>query len=207
MRYEAELRLDPTADSFSGTIHIDVASERETDTVWLNATDLTFTSASARLGGVSIPAKAEVSGKDFLRLTFSQKLPAGAFPIDISYQGRVSLRDTTGVFRQKDGDSWYLFSKFEPIHARRAFPCFDEPSLKAPWQLTLHVKKDLLAVSNTPVLSESDEDGGTKKVVFAPTKPLSSYLVAFGVGPFEYVAAGTAGKKSSSHDNVECCDP
>ena len=68
----------------------------------------------------------------------------------LAYKGRVDLKDTQGLFRQREGDDWYVFSQFESIFARRAFPCFDEPGFKVPWQLTLHVPKNLVAVSNTP---------------------------------------------------------
>jgi alanyl aminopeptidase len=112
----------------------------------------------------------------------------------LAYTGRVATKDTEGIFRQKDGDDWYAFTQFEAIYARRAFPCFDEPSFKTPWQLTIHAPKGSVAVSNTPVtIQRSDGDGG-RTFVFAETKPLPSYLVAFGVGPFDVVPAGTAGR-------------
>src|SRR5262249_52231008 len=86
------------------------------------------------------------------------------------------------------------FTQFESIDARRAFPCFDQPDFKTPWRLTLHVKQEEKAFSNTPVTSESMEGDGFKRVAFAPTKPLPSYLIAFAVGPFEVVDGGKAGR-------------
>jgi alanyl aminopeptidase len=97
----------------------------------------------------------------------------------------------------KDGDRWYVYSQFEAIWARRAFPCFDEPSYKVPWQLTLRVKKDQVALSNAPMVSETDSGDGMKVVKFAETKPLPSYLVAIAVGDLEFVDAGTTGKKNT----------
>jgi alanyl aminopeptidase len=97
----------------------------------------------------------------------------------------------------KDGDRWYVYSQFEAIWARRAFPCFDEPSYKVPWQLTLRVKQDQVALSNAPIVSETDSGDGMKVVKFAETKPLPSYLVAIAVGDLEFVDAGTAGKKNT----------
>jgi alanyl aminopeptidase len=92
---------------------------------------------------------------------------------------------------------WYVYSQFEPTDARRAFPCFDEPQFKVPWQFTLHVKRTDLAASNTPVTSETAEDGEMKRVQFAATRPLPSYLIALAVGPFEIVNIGKTGRKKT----------
>src|SRR5262249_26710880 len=84
----------------------------------------------------------------------------------------------------------YVFSQLEAVYARRVFPCIDEPDRKVPWHVTLDVPKDLVAVSNTPVERETPLDDAHKRVAFATTRPLPSYLVAFGVGPFEILDAG-----------------
>lgn len=198
VRYAAELWIDPAKESFEGKIEIDVSLAGPSDTIWLNARELDIRSASARsgnggAGGGTLTAAADEVGRGFLRLSFPRSLSPGAWTVAITYTGRLTDQDAKGLFRQKDAGEWYASSQFEAIDARRAFPCFDEPSFKTPWQLTLHVRKEHMAVSNTPILSETNEPDGTKKVVFAATKPLPSYLVALGVGPFDVVPAGTAG--------------
>ena len=70
------------------------------------------------------------------------------------------------------------------------FPCLDEPDNKVPWQLTLDVPEAGGAVWNTPEKSVTPLDPSTKRVEFAVSKPLPTYLLAFGVGPFEIVDAG-----------------
>ncbi|HMA29147.1 MAG TPA: M1 family aminopeptidase [Thermoanaerobaculia bacterium] len=195
--YAAELWIDPSQDTFRGRIEIRISLKGETGTLWLNGKELTVESASAAaVDGPkdTLPAEASAAGMDFVRIHFQRNLQPGEYAVTLAYKGRVELKDTEGLFRQREGRDWYVFSQFESIFARRAFPCFDEPGFKVPWQLTLHVPKNLVAVSNTPVLSESDEAGGTKKVVFERTKPLPSYLIALGVGPFDIVPAGTAGR-------------
>ncbi len=196
VRYAAELWLDPSKEKFEGRIEIEISSKEETGTVWLNATELDVRSASAQKapGGEAIPGVAAAAGSDYVRLTFQRNLSPGPWTLSLEYSGRVESKDTQGVFRQKDGNDWYAFSHFEAIYARRAFPCFDEPSFKAPWQLTIHAPKGAIAVSNTPVVAERSDGDGARSFVFAPTKPLPSYLVAFGVGPFDVVPAGTAGR-------------
>jgi alanyl aminopeptidase len=196
-RYAAELWIDPSQDTFKGKIQIRISLKGESDTLWLNGKELTIeeTSAVSAAGPKDlILAEASAAGKDFVRIHFQRNLPPGEYDVTLTYRGRVDLKDTEGLFRQREGDDWYVFSQFEAIFARRAFPCFDEPGYKVPWQLALHVPRKLVAVSNTPVLSETDEGGGTKKVLFERTKPLPSYLIALGVGPFDIVPAGTAGR-------------
>jgi alanyl aminopeptidase len=196
VRYAAELWVDPSKEKFEGKIEIEISLKEETGTVWLNAKELDVRAASARRagGGETVPGAAAVAGSDYVGLTFQRNLSPGPWTVILEYSGHVESKDTEGVFRQKDGGDWYAFTQFEAIYARRAFPCFDEPSFKTPWQLTIHAPKGSIAVSNTPVASEAQEPDGGRKFVFAPTKPLPSYLVAFGVGPFDVVNAGTAGR-------------
>ena len=193
--YAAELWIDPAKETFEGKIEIRISSKEETGTVWLNARELDVRTAAARRDGgkEAIPATPAVAGSDYVSLTFRRNLSPGPWTLSLEYAGRIESKDTEGVFREREGDDWYVFSDFEATNARRAFPCFDEPSFKAPWQLTIHAPKGAIAVSNTPVASEATGADG-RTFVFAPTKPLPSYVVAFGVGPFDVVDAGTAGR-------------
>src|SRR5512140_2394966 len=195
-RYAAELWLDPAKERFEGKIQIRISLKGESDTLWLNGKELTIESASAVAAGGKdvIAAEGSAAGTDYVRIHFQRNLPPGEYDVTLAYSGRVESKDTEGVFRQKDGADWYAFSHFEAIYARRAFPCFDEPSFKTPWQLTIHAPKGAIAVSNTPVIAERSDGDGARSFVFAETKPLPSYLVAFGVGPFDIVPAGTAGR-------------
>ncbi len=192
--YRAELNLDPTKDSFSGSIEIQADIQQATPIIWLNQSNITVTRASVIAGGKTLPAKAIPGGDDFLGLQLDSPAPAGHAVIKINYSGMIQTKNSSGIFRQQDGGNWYAFTQFEATDARAAFPCFDEPSYKTPWQLTLHVPSLNSAISNTPVASEKTE-GSTRTFVFRETLPLPSYLVAFAVGPFEYVSGGPAGQK------------
>jgi alanyl aminopeptidase len=193
-RYRLDLTLIPEQDTFSGRIEIDLDIHKPTDVVWLNARNLTIDDARFEIAGRTRAAKVQAGGQEFTGFALSSPVPAGQARLRIAYHGAFNKSGSDGLFKEQDGGDWYVFSQFESIDARQAFPCFDEPSFKVPWQLTLHVKKQDAAVSNTPVLSETDEAGGRKKVVFAETRPIPSYLVAMGVGPFAFVDAGKAGK-------------
>lgn len=190
------LTLVPTEDITQGAIDIDVTVNEPTRIVWLHAAEITVESASITQGGAELRPKTTQTEKGLLGLTLERALDKGAARVHIAFKGKVDPASDRGVFRQKEGEETYLFTQFENTEARRAFPCFDEPSFKIPWQLTLRVKPTDKALSNTPVVSETTE-GGYTIVTFAETKPLPSYLVAFAVGPFDIVDAGKAGRKNT----------
>jgi alanyl aminopeptidase len=192
-RYNLELNLDPAKTDFSGVVTIELKVRKPAGIVWLNQSGLTISSASAEQAGAKQEVKIVPGGDDFAGFEFSQPLSAGEARLRVQFTGNVNLKAGAGIFLSKRNDDRYLFTQFEPIDARSAFPCFDEPGYKVPWQVTLNVPAGQTAVSNTPVQSERVE-GASKHIVFRPTTPLPSYLVAFGVGPFEFVDAGKAGR-------------
>jgi len=193
VRYAADLTLLTGSLEFSGSVDIDVELRNAKGLIWLNATDLTIRRASVRAGSRQQTAAVEPGNGNFIGLRLPMEIPAGAARLHIQYQGKINPKNSSGIFQGRDGDNTYLFTQFEPTDARRAFPCFDQPGFKTPWQLTLHVKKENLAISNTPQTAEAVEANGMKRVTFAVTKPLPSYLVAFAVGPFDIVDGGKTG--------------
>jgi alanyl aminopeptidase len=188
--YALEMTIAPSEDEFTAAIEIELELRDPKTLLWLNGTDLDIRTTSIRSGADSIGAHSIPGDGDFVGIAFERSVPAGLATLRIEYAGKLSRRNSNGLFKQKEGDDWYVFSHFEPIDARRAFPCFDEPEFKVPWQLTLHVRKDDAAVANAPEISETMDDHGMKTVKFAETRPLPSYLIALAVGPFEFVAAG-----------------
>ena len=218
LAYDAELTIVPTQEKFSGriTIHLELASA--TRFFWLNATQLEIRDATLTAGGTSFPAKPVAGGRDFVGMQFAKTIPAGRAVLTIAYEGAIDRTETAGIFKQKDRDDWYAYTQFEATAARRAFPCFDEPGWKVPWHLALVVRAADVAAANMPVMSEeelpaapaavSSRTSGPsaasaaptapmKRVRFAPTPPLPSYLIAFAVGPFDVVDGGRAGKKGT----------
>ena len=195
--YRVALTIDPDQKTFRGAVDIGVRLTRPTAVLWLHATDLTFENATVRSGGKSDAVRIVPGGADFAGFAFDRELPAGEIELHVDYTGAIDETSTQGVFRQKDGDAWYVYTQLETTDARRAFPCFDEPVYKTPWELTLTIPAGTSAVSNTPIVSESPAKGGSKVVRFGKTEPLPAYLIAFGVGPFDYVDAGRAGMKKT----------
>ena len=177
-----ELTLVPSADGFQGTSELDVELASATDVLWLNAKELVVTKATARVGEAESVAQVFLS-PERVALRFPHALGPGRATLRFEFTGVVSKTDDSGVFHQQEGGDWYAMTQFEETDARRAFPCVDEPSAKIPWEVTLRVPKELVAVSNTPIASTEPSGEGMKRVHFAKTKPLPSYLVAFAVGP------------------------
>jgi alanyl aminopeptidase len=190
-----DLEVVPSADHFTGRTEIDGTLKTATDVVWLNADALEVTSAQARISGAETPGEPLVRDDERVALRFPHPLPAGPVTLVLNFKGKIFTHEDSGIFRQQSDGQWYAFTQFEQTDARRAFPCVDEPSAKIPWTLTLHVPVDLMAVSNTQPLGQTPEPQGMKAVHFAQTRPLPSYLVAFGVGPFDVLEARPAGRK------------
>jgi cytosol alanyl aminopeptidase len=193
-RYHVDLTILPSEPTFRGSEVIGVALTKRTNVVWLNAKDIQIQQVSVKTAEGSRVVRWHASG-EFLAVELAKPAAPGPLEIAIQYTGTLDDTATVGAYRQKSGPDWYVYTSFTPIDARRAFPCFDEPGYKAPWELVLHVKRDEVAVANAPAVSTEDEPDGMKRVAFAPTQPLASEVIAFAVGPFDVVDAGVAGEK------------
>jgi cytosol alanyl aminopeptidase len=186
--YQLELAIDPAASGYTGTVEIELAIDTRTSTIWLDAQDL-------RIG----PARLEVAGERLdlaiapdppqgrLGLTLPRAVGPAAGRLTIEFAGAYASEDA--IFVQAYRARNYVFSDFEPIDARRAFPCFDEPRLKTPWTVSLVVPDGLTALGNMAEVRRSRVDADRIRVELATTPPLPTYLVAIAVGPFELVAA------------------
>src|SRR5215468_1656401 len=188
--YAATLAIDPAATGFDGTIAITGEVAQRSSVIWLHGHQLAIKRASAARRGAEVAFTATPHGDELLELRAAAPLESGTWTLAIDYTGTYDPLNTTGAFKQVVRGVPYVYSQFEALYARRVFPCLDEPDSKVPWQLTLDIPADQVAVSNTPIVREEARAGGKKRVTFARTKPLPSYLVAFGVGPFDVVDAG-----------------
>ena len=196
LEYALELAIDPRAAEFSGEARIAMRINRYASVLWLNATGLTIESVRIEQENRTLPVSVVPGGEDFVGLVArGPHFAPGIALATIRYHAAYETVGSQGLFRQEDRGDSYVLSQFEPLYARRAFPCFDEPGWKTPWRLTIDAPADDVVVSNTPQLNAAPAPGrrGWTRHEFAPTKPLPSYLVALAVGPFEVVDGGTAG--------------
>jgi cytosol alanyl aminopeptidase len=190
LHYDVTLDVDPDSETFTGATRIRIRIERPTARIWIHADELDI--AAARLDNVELTSPPS-RGDQMLGFGLGRTLPPGEHELSFTYTGRTT-GDQEGLFRQQAGGRWYLFSQGESVFARRITPCFDEPKFKTPWRLTLVVPKQLAVLANTAEESTKVE-GARKRVRFAETPVMASYLVTIAVGPFDVVDAGTVGKQ------------
>ncbi|MCW5806686.1 MAG: hypothetical protein KIT31_30255, partial [Deltaproteobacteria bacterium] len=195
--YDVRLEVDPDRAVFSGTVAITVKLDAPADHVWLHAVDLDLTEGryrtSTRSGELAIGAAAPDSG-GLRAFAFPSELPAGEVRLELAYTGRVGTA-AEGLFREETGGRWYLFAQSEAMFARRIVPCFDEPSAKAAWRVTLVVPKGQVALANGALASERPgAQDGTVEATFAEVAAMPSYVFAIAVGPFDVVAGGALGR-------------
>jgi puromycin-sensitive aminopeptidase len=198
--YAIELQPKLHAGQFTGAETIEVTVHEPVSEIVLNAADLALHSAefSDSTGAVRTAAVTLDEPAERARLAFPSPIAPGAGRLSIAFSG--SLNDKLrGFYRSRftlaDGSEDVLaVTQFEATDARRAFPCWDEPAFKAVFQVTLVVEDGLAAISNTPIVEQQPLPGGTVRMRFAPTIPMSTYLLAFVVGRLEPTAAVRAGE-------------
>ncbi len=186
--YSLELTIDPEAERFSGETTIAVDLSAPSAHVFLHAQNLEVKRAQARPeGGEPLTATfKQVSDDGLAQLTLPGPVGPGRVTLTLEYRAPFDAT-LEGLFKVKQGEAHYAFTQFEPLAARRAFPCFDEPGFKTPFDVTLIVRQDHAAIANTTRLGEERIKGNLKRVRFARTAKLPTYLIAFAVGPLEVV--------------------
>jgi aminopeptidase N len=103
-----ELRLDPREEVFSGTVDIEVELREPLTPSWLNGLDLTVDQANLRTGTETMAARPFTAARDRLGVELERAAPAGRAVLHAAYKGKVDSRSSAGIFRNKDGDDWYL---------------------------------------------------------------------------------------------------
>jgi tricorn protease interacting factor F2/3 len=187
--YQLSIAPDLDRFRFEGRVVIEFESDRPQTEVVLNALELAVWRCGALTEDDLEPCAFQV---DPAKETLTIHLPRpvrGRFRIQIDYSGKINDR-LAGFYRsgyKKEGRQRYIaITQFQESSARQAFPCVDRPGRKATFQVTLQVPEPLQAISNTPVESAAEVSDGIKQVVFEPTPVMSTYLLFFGVGEFEF---------------------
>ncbi len=196
--YDLALTINPDEDTFSGEVSIDVNVAESTNIIWLNGNKLTVQHAEVWSAGEIKPVIAiykQMDDSGVARLTLPRPIPAGPATLRLSFSASFD-RAVNGLHLLEKNGLRYAATQFEPNLARFAFPGFDEPGFKVPFDITVTARKLHTVVTNTPMVEETELAGGMKRVKFATTKPLPTYLLAFVVGPYDVLDAGVlpAGK-------------
>ncbi|KAJ2782457.1 hypothetical protein H4R18_002263 [Coemansia javaensis] len=205
VHYDLLLAPDLDALTYTGSVRIKVRVNEATSTVVLHANELDIAEASIRGAAAQSEAPLAASSITFnkddetVHIAFARELAAEAeAELHIAFSG--VLNDLmVGFYRSTyagaDGKPRHMATtQFEPTDARRAFPCWDEPTQKATFDVTLRVAEGLTALSNMDVARVEPAGDGLKEVSFNTTPIMSTYLLAFVVGELEYIEAQTSGK-------------
>ena len=189
--YAIRIAPDVAKRTFTGTETVKVNVRESVRQLVLNALELQITNVS--LDGKALPASAiKLDPKEqTLTLALASELPAGLHSLELNFTGKINQQGQGLYYApyQEQGTGTkkiMLGTQFEPTDARRFFPCWDEPSFRARFQLTAVVPENFTAVSNMPVEKETKVANG-KEVRFAATPPMASYLNVFCAGELDAI--------------------
>jgi aminopeptidase N len=188
--------------TFAGEETVKLRANRFVREIVLNSADLKIT--EVRVDNVLVPASAISleADNELLRIALPRGAAEGEHTLVIEFNGAITQKGQGLYYMpyQEQGTGKKkiaLGTQFEPSDARRFFPCWDEPSFRAVFQLTVVVPENWLAVSNMPVDSERkiNVPAASKEVRFQPTPPMSSYLNVFVAGELDLIETKAAGTR------------
>ncbi|NVK54403.1 MAG: M1 family metallopeptidase [Alteromonadaceae bacterium] len=182
---QIHLNIDPDKPDYSGSTVIDVTVKENVTKVGFYQMDIQVTNAELRQGNRIYPLRIEHGDYNMTWGLSSANVPAGKYELAIDFEGKVNT-SSDGMYLSSFEGRNYIFTQFEDMHARKAFPSFDEPDFKIPYQMTITTPEQQVVASNTPVEKRTVNDG-MQTVTFMKTKPMPTYLIAYTVGPFDSV--------------------
>jgi aminopeptidase N len=191
---------DLTKATFAGEETIEVTLEKPGASITLNAAELEFQQAEVTQGEKTQTAQASFAAeKEQATLTVAEPLQAGPARIHIKFSGILNDK-LRGFYLAKTSARNYATTQFEATDARRAFPSFDEPALKATFDITLVIDRGDTAISNGRIVSDEPGPGeGKHTLKFSTTPKMSTYLVAMAVGDF------TCNEGSAENISIRVC--
>lgn len=182
---EIFLQADAREANYTGYVNIRLNVVEATDEVRFHAENMELTSIVLKgpEGGVVVTPSYEKTGLVIGKT--DRTLEPGYYNLRIDFEDDFDTQAHSWYRLDVDGEG-YTYTQFESDDAREAFPCWDEPEFKFPYQLTMEVPKQHMAISNTPIVKQT-VGPEWKRVVFERTPPMPSYLLAIATGPLETV--------------------
>lgn len=182
--------LPPENCTLDGYVEIKVRCQEETKDIILHTKELKISSLNVtEVGSANLPVSGTSSNEDNEMFTIhldEYLKPKSTYLISMEYQG-VLNNQSMGLYRasytNKDGEKiWVAASQLEPTDARRLLPCFDEPALKATFEVSVIRRKDVISLSNMPKWKTEHWDEEWELDLYNTTVPMSTYLLAFVIG-------------------------
>ena len=191
-------RISIADRQYSGAVNITVATSAPLDHMLLHALGLVCEGVRVVLdnGTVVVPAAWMYEANQYLVLNFTQMLPVQrAAVVHVEFYATLSDYPYAGLYASSytngtNGTQWMAVTQFAATDARRAFPCFDEPAMKATFDLTIVSDPAWPTVlSNMPAIATSIASDGSIVTVFDTTPVMSTYLLAWTVNDFSSTSA------------------
>jgi puromycin-sensitive aminopeptidase len=199
VKYELTIKPDLESFVFEGKEIIKVKISKKTKEIILHSKDIKISTAEIIQNKKSQFADIKYDEKtETVKFSFKNEISKGKADLIVVFEGIINdnLRGFYKSTYTLNGEKKNLATtQFEATDARRAFPCFDEPAQKAIFDVSLIIPGEKTAISNTLPLSIKEHEGGYKIVKFSPTPVMSTYLLAFIIGDFEYIEGWTKNKK------------
>ena len=190
LHYTIHIEPDLNHFEFSGVTGIMMEAARPIKEITLNAADLAFSSCAIEQGGEFVECPFSIDPeREEITISLSGEM-AGKIRVKMEFQGEINARMAgfyRSVYTTGQGRKYAAVTQFQENDARRAFPCFDHPVNKAVFAVEMVIDENLAALSNMPVREERIVGGGRKLVIFEETPRMSTYLLFFGVGEFEFI--------------------
>lgn len=189
--YQLSLVPDLKSLTFQGEVSIQIEVVKSAEEIVLNALDLELNSVLLKGDKEITPASVQLCVEEETAVfKFGSPIAPGTYSLNIAFKGEINDK-MKGLYRskyinEKGEETYAAVTQFESTDARRCFPCWDEPALKATFDISLTVPKDLVALSNMPVKS-STATGNLIRHDFVKTPIMSTYLVAAVIGEYDYV--------------------
>ncbi|MFC3551125.1 M1 family metallopeptidase [Lysobacter cavernae] len=192
VHYDVAVVPNAQSMSFDGHVAITLEVLQPTTSITLHAVDMAFANTSlAAAGSRAVPMAPKVSTDaktQTATFAFERALAPGRYTLATDYTGKIGTQ-ANGLFAidydSKAGKKRALYTQFENSDARKFVPSWDEPSYKATFALTATVPSSQMTVSNMPVVETTDLGNGSKRVKFAQSPRMSTYLLFFSLGDFE----------------------
>jgi aminopeptidase N len=193
IRYSLTVLLSPGAAALQGSARVEVSLPKPVPELVLDWRP----SPASRVSRVRVNGKPARTRLDREHLIVPSKLlRPGKNRLTFSFESPIAASGSAVTrYLDREDRAEYVYTLFVPADASSAFPCFDQPDLKARFKLELLLPRAWTAVSNAPVARMEVAGSSVRRIQFAETRPISTYLFAFAAGPFAEILAAPRGTR------------